>query len=484
MSLRPLAPRSIQSSPAAWTTRPWAGNLAQGQAVGYTLRAGRVLTERGPPLTLAPSAAEGSRLAPGCRLKNIRLLTLILMLAFAALGMSAPLITLYLQDLGSSLAQISLILASCGLVALVSNYAWGRLSDRLGRRKPLIAIGLVGAALAYAALSQAISPSLAWAARLVEAAMLAAYGTASLAMMGDLFSAPAGRGQEPEGGGEQSPAGQRGARMGLYRGAGSLAFAAAAVVGGRLADAYSMRVTLAGCALLYALAAAAALLLKETPQPARPSSAAGGAAPGPGALAPARRVALPRTFLAGVFLWTGAWMGAASMWPNYMASLGYSKSAIGSLWGLAAFVEAPASLLVGRLSDLFGRAPLLAAGGVGLAAVMMGWVFLAQVLPALLGVQVLRGITFPCFTTTAMTFTAEQGDRQVRGRNSGVYNAVAGAGQLLGLLIAGTVAQARGFPFMFTIFAAGGLLSALCFLVLRRATAAASPHRRAAPAAE
>lgn len=407
------------------------------------------------------------------------------MLAFAALGMSAPLITLYLQDLGSSLAQISLILASSGLVALVCNYAWGRLSDRLGRRKPLMAIGLVGAALAYAALSQATGASLAWAARLVEAAMLAAYSTASLAMMGDLFSAPASLGQGTESGVEQSSAGQRGARMGFYRGAGSLAFAAAAVVGGRLADAYSMRVTLAGCAVLYALAAAAALLLKEAPQPARSAAQAGGAAPGQGALAPARpRDTLPRTFLAGVFLWTGAWIGAASMWPNFMASLGYSKSDIGSLWGLAAFVEAPASLLVGRLSDLFGRAPLLAAGGMGLAAVMVGWVFLAQVLPALLGVQVLRGFTFPCFTTTAMTFTAEQGGRQVRGRNSGVYNAVAGAGQLLGLLIAGTVAQARGFPFMFAIFAAGGLLSALCFLALRRATAAASPRRRAAPEAE
>jgi hypothetical protein len=69
---------------------------------------------------------------------------------------------------------------------------------------------------------------------------------------------------------------------------------------------------------------------------------------------PARNT-LPWPFLAGVFLWMGAHMGATSMWPNFMATLGYSKSAISGLWGLAAFTEAPAMLAVGRLSDASAR---------------------------------------------------------------------------------------------------------------------------------
>jgi DHA1 family multidrug resistance protein-like MFS transporter len=83
-------------------------------------------------------------------LNAITFLTIIIVLFFTAFGMSSPLITLYLENLGSNYAQISLILASAGLVSLLGNYIWGRVSDRLGRRKPLIAGGLFGGALAYA----------------------------------------------------------------------------------------------------------------------------------------------------------------------------------------------------------------------------------------------------------------------------------------------------------------------------------------------
>jgi MFS family permease len=64
--------------------------------------------------------------------------------------------------------------------------------------------------------------------------------------MGDLLGASEPGGGGPDAGNAtpdtsrpaRSPRSQRGVRMGVYRGAGSLAFALGAVVGGRLADAY------------------------------------------------------------------------------------------------------------------------------------------------------------------------------------------------------------------------------------------------------
>jgi MFS family permease len=280
---------------------------------------------------------------------------------------------------------------------------------------------------------------------------MAAYSTASLALMGDLL-----------GGGDQ--VGRRGVRMGAYRGIASLAFAGGAVVGGPLADAYSLRVMLAACGGLYALAGAAALGLKEgAPVSARQEPTAE-TPPGP---PEGKRSSLPFAFLAGVFLWMAAHMGASSMWPNFMTSLGYSKSAISGLWGLAAFTEAPAMLVVGRLSDAIGRAPLLVAGALGMVGVDLGYILLARVLAALLGVQLLRGFAYASYTATAMTFAAEQGDRQTRGRNTGTFNAASSAGNLAGLLLAGTIAQARGFTFMFAVFAVAMLASGVCFLRLK-----------------
>jgi len=365
-------------------------------------------------------------------------------------------------------------MATAAAMALASSYAWGRVSDWLGRRRPLIAGGLAGGAVAYALLSSVTSPNLAWAVRMWEAFSLAAYTTTSLALMGDLLAGQPGQ-AAPTGSGTA----RRGMRMGTYRGIGSLAFAVGAVVGGNLADQYSLRLTFSLCACLYALAALCALALHETARGRAPAAAL---SPGSADAPPDRRSAtpapdlepagrndqrLPWAFLAGVFLWMTGLMASASMWPNFMAKLGYSKGAISSLWGFAALVEAPSMRLVGYLSDLAGRVPVLMVGSVGVALVMLGYMAVARSLPPLIGVQAVRGVAYASHMASAMTFAAELGDRRTRGSNSGLFNTAAGGGQLLGLLMGGTLAQIWGFEFMFGACAVVALLSGVCFWMLR-----------------
>lgn len=378
---------------------------------------------------------------------SVRLLTIIGVLFFTALGISAPLITLYFEELGASYAHISLLLASFAATSLLSNYIWGQVSDKLGRRKPLIIGGLLGLSAAYALLSQASTANWAGMAWVLNGAFGAAYITPSLALMGDLLAV----------------GGKRGQRMGSYRGMGSLAFAFGAIIGGRVADQYSLTVTFRLCVLFYLLAVLCALALREERKDSSVTPIAEPSAPK--ATSPQKR--LPVAFLMGVFLWITAHTSSAAMWPNFMATLGYSKTSISSLWGLAAFVEAPTMYAVGSLSDAIGRVPLLAAGGIGVALVMLGYITLAHILPALAGVQVIRGFAFASYTTTAMTFTTEWGDRDSRGTHSGLFNAVTGAGQLFGLLISGTLAQAMGFEFLFALCAVTALLSSVCFWHLR-----------------
>ncbi len=398
-------------------------------------------------------------------MNNFRLLTAVGGLAYVAVGMSSPLVTLYLESLGADYAHISLILTSFVVMLLVGNALWGRISDRLGRRKPLLVGGLAGLGLAYTLLSQAPNVQWAWGTRLLEGLFMAAYTTLSLAIMGDLLEGQGTAGRN-----------RKGRAMGIYRGIGSFCFALGAMVGGRLADAYSLSVTFIGCALLYGLAAGTALFLEEgrgkeaqpAPRPqAQPAS--------PPAWIRAR--ALPYAFLAGVLCWTAAHAMSASMWPNYMASLGYSKTALSSLWALAALVEMPAMYAAGALSDLTGRATLLAAGGFGIALVNLGYIIVAHLFPALLGVQVLRGFGFGSYTASAMTFTAEAGEQRTRGSNSGLFFSAASAGQLLGMFLGGTLAQFWGFATMYSVCVALALASAACFLWLRAHT----PHPSQVP---
>ena len=392
-----------------------------------------------------------------------RLLTIVSFLAFIAVGISSPLITLYLEALGADYAQISLILTTFVATVLLGNYLWGRFSDWLGRRKPILVLGLFGVAVSYALLSQVQSAGAAWATRLVEGLFMAAYTTLSLAIMGDILDS-AVQASEKAGVGPQ-----RGRLMGAFRGIGSLAFSVGALTGGRIADSYGLSSVFLVCAGLYAAAGIFALAVKDVPPPA---SLDAQPAPETAPAGPETRMQshLPWFFLAGVLLWTAAHAASTSMWPNYMSQLGYTKTAIGSLWGLAAFVEMPAMYIVGTLSDSVGRIIMLVAGALGIAVVNLGYMLLATFWVLLLGIQVVRGFAFGSYTTSAMTFTSETGERRTRGTNSGIYFTAGNAGQLLGMSLGGTLVQLMGFHFLFGICALLALSSALCFWILRYRT--------------
>ncbi|HRW11270.1 MAG TPA: MFS transporter, partial [Caldilineaceae bacterium] len=180
-------------------------------------------------------------------MNSIRLLTLISAIFYVAIGISSPLITLYLQSLGASFAQISMILASVVITMFFANYLWGWLSDRIGRRKPLLITGLLILATSFFLLSWAPSGNFAWAARIFEGTGSAAYGTLSLAIMGDLLEAEKAKGR----------------RMGVFRGIGSFGFFVGAMIGGRLADATSIATTLMLCSAIYLITALCALAIRE-----------------------------------------------------------------------------------------------------------------------------------------------------------------------------------------------------------------------------
>ncbi|MCB9114544.1 MAG: MFS transporter [Caldilinea sp.] len=386
-------------------------------------------------------------------MNNYRVLTLVNILAMVAIGISSPLLTLYLQGLGADFALISVILTSTIIVMLVGSYGWGWLADRLGRRKPLYVAGLAGVAIGYWWLSAANDVSHAWPARLLDGLSMAAVSTLGLALMGDTLDASA----------------QRGRRMGLTRGLGSGAFAMGALMGGRLADAFGLSFIYIVCGAFFLAAMMAALFVREVRAVPAPVDPAGGSRK--------TGAGLPLLFLAGVGLWTMAHVASTSMWPNYMATFGYSKTAISSLWSLAAMIEFPAMYITGALSDVAGRAVMLAAGGFGIALVQIGYMLLAQSLPLLLGVQVLRGFGFGSYTASSMTFAAEFGGQQHRGSRSGLFNAAGSAGQLAGSMLGGNLVQVAGFPALFAVCSTIAVASAICFLVLgRRGSAAMAEH--------
>jgi MFS family permease len=399
-------------------------------------------------------------------------LTGVLFLVFAAAGTISPLFSNYMQSLGAGTAQIGVIFACSQAAALASQYWWGRWSDRIGRRKPLVVLGTAGLALAYGAAAAANWYGWLYVTSVLQGLAFAAYSTGALALIGDVL-------EDEE---------QRGRLMGAYRSFGSLAFALAALSGGLLADAFGLRAPVVLAGLFYALGCLLVVGVRENRGPRtknresgtedqllktkeqRPlslvqSPAVTVAPPALGTVAVPGRGGVLLPFLGLTFAWFLGMGSVVALWPVYMAAAGHSQTVIGALWGLAALGEVPCLMLAGVLAERYGRKWVIIGGVATMACVYVAYT-LSTALAWLVVVQLVRSLAYSCFETPAMLYATELGLRQQRGRMAGLYHTATGVGGIVGSVIGGAAAAQFGLPAMFRGAALMMLLVALAAALL------------------
>lgn len=401
-----------------------------------------------PAFPISMSHTSSRRWFLPVRRDNVTLLTIINFLVYVSFGTTGPTMTIYLQDLGASFSQISLILTTSGLAGLAGHYFWGRIADRLGHRKPIIVVSLLAVSGSLSLLTLARSYQLVWILRISDWIMLAAYTTVSLALIGD----------------ELADEQRSGRRMGLYRGIGSFAFALGAVISGIIVNRLGFVPSYLFAAASYLLAGLCALWLQEQPLTAAPAK--------PATAEPRDQFRLndPVTlaFLVGVILWSAAHSAQASMFPNFVDHLGLPEGSANWLWGIAALAEGLLMPGIGFLSESWGNLVLILSSGLSLALVMAGYVAARTwpALPTLIGAQPIRGWGYASFTVTSMLHVSLQGSRQTRAGNVGMYGVAMSAGNIIGLAVGGQLVEFRGFAFLFLCAAGGYLASSVLFWIM------------------
>jgi MFS family permease len=323
--------------------------------------------------------------------------------------------------------------------------------------------------------------------RVLGALAQAGYGTASLALMGDLL---------------ERRTKDRGRRMGTFRGLASLGFGLMALISGTIADRTSLRVPFV-LAAVYACGAFVVALFVREPEPDEPVSmhkrtlresvgliralVVGMWQESRAAVTQAARtlVLMLRSrsptrqakaepekasgqrrlpfapLLVSALLWSLVTGAVYAVWANYMVGeMDYTPAAMTALWALASTSEFPLMILAGWLSDRIGRLPMLSLGFLAWAIVFSGYV-VAPVLPWIVGIQLVRGFAYSAYTATAMTYASEVRSRAQRGWASGLYSAAGGVGSILGAFVGGTVTQFAGFRAMFAANAALIFLGAI-----------------------
>ena len=82
-------------------------------------------------------------------MKPLHVLLMTMFIDLAGFAMFIPLLNYIVAELGGTILTVGLLITAFSLAQFLCLPAWGRLSDRIGRR-PVIMLGLGGAAIAYA----------------------------------------------------------------------------------------------------------------------------------------------------------------------------------------------------------------------------------------------------------------------------------------------------------------------------------------------
>lgn len=365
-------------------------------------------------------------------------LSIIMFTNMLGFGMIVPVIPLYGRTFDVSSTMIGLLVTSFGVARLVFNLPAGRLADRIGRRKLLIAgplISSVGAALAF------LSPDywLLVAALSIQGVGSAVYATAAMTTLADI-----------------STDANRGRMMSLHQGSLLLGSAFGPTIGGLIGGFFGLQsVFLAAIFMYLAVAFLAFTRVEETLQREvsdggrRGRSAAGASALG--LLLNFSFLAVAMVSMMVFFTRTGA---RATVVPLRGAEdLFMSPTMIGALLTVAAILNVLALPLAGWGIDTFGRknmiVPSIMISGVG--------VFIMATAPSVplmfLGIAIYGAGTGVAGPAPA-AYVADLARGRNYGATLGLFRTMSDAGFVLGPILLGWLSDLRSFSFALYVNAA------------------------------
>ncbi|MGE0448841.1 MAG: MFS transporter [Vicinamibacterales bacterium] len=370
------------------------------------------------------------------------LVTLATFTAFLAYSIAVPVLPDLSRRFGASPTTIGLLFASFGITVLATSVPMGAVSDRLGRRVPLVA-GCLGLAVSTIVFAYADSLTLLFVARLAQGAADAVTWVVGFALIADVYGP-----------------GERGRAMGAVMSATTFGFMIGPTFGGWLYERGGAKVPYLLVAGLSIVVASGFLWWRSPARQAQSDRVP---------IHQVLRIPAVAFCAAAVVAGGGTLVMLEPVLALYLSeAIGLGPSGIGLVFGSGAVVSAVLHPLAGRISDRVGGRVMLLAGLTGMALL----------LPALAGIRSLAtGIVLHAvFTVAAVTVVTPSlasmaAAAWVAGVRSygvayGVYNFAWALGLLIGPPLGAAVYEHAGFTVL--VFGWGtGLL--VCTALLARA---------------
>jgi multidrug resistance protein len=378
------------------------------------------------------------------RAAAVALVTFATFTDIIAYSIAVPVLPDLSRKLGASATTIGLLFASFGATVLAASVPMGAVSDRLGRRGPMVA-GLIALAAASVVFALADALSLLFVARLIQGAADAVTWVVGFALLADLYG----------------PA-ERGRVMGLVMSGTTFGFMIGPTLGGWLYETGGMRVPFLGVALLAMAGAVGFLWLRI------PSTHAEREAVPVGAVLREPSVA---ACAAAVVVGGGTIAMFEPMLSLYLAdAIALGPARIGLVFGAGAVASAALHPVAGRLADRWGARRLTMAGLIAVAAMLplLGriWSFESAV-----AFTVVNAAGMALLVTPSLAYMAEAVSAAGAGSFGvayGVYNFAWAIGLLGGPSIGGVLYEQLGFPRLVIAWAPIAVLSTILILIVER----------------
>ena len=380
------------------------------------------------------------------RASAVALVTLATFTDIVAYSIAVPVLPDMSRRLGASPTMIGLLFSAFGVTLLAVSVPMGAVSDRVGRKAPLVS-GL--AALALSTVLFAYADRLSWlfAARLAQGAADAVTWVVGLALLADLYGPS-----------------ERGRVMGIVMSGTSFGFVFGPSLGGWLYETGGMRLPFLAVAGLAAVAAAGFLWMRL------PS---GHATREQIPLRVVLRVPAVASCVGAVVVVasTGSMLEpVVSLWLSSRMQLNPGR--IGLVFGIAAIAHAALHPVYGRLADRWGgrRLTMLGLAATALVLPLLGraWSFESAV-----GFYALQAAAMALVITPSLAYMGEATSQvgvESFGVAYGLYNFAWGIGLLAGPAIGGFAFERLGFEGLTLLWMPAVL--AITFLLARAATRA------------
>lgn len=360
-----------------------------------------------------------------------------------AYSIAVPVLPDLSRRLGASPTMIGLLFAAFGVTLLGVSIPIGAVSDRFGRKVPIVGgLVLLAASTVLFAFAETL-PAL-FAARLAQGAADAVTWVVGFALIADLYG----------------PA-ERGRVMGFVMSGTSFGLMIGPSLGGWLYETGGMALPFLTVAALAAAAAIGFLWLRP------PEVHVAREAVPLGRLLRVRAVAVCALTVVVAASTAAMLEPAVSLWLS--ADLGLNPSRVGIVFGVAAVAATALHPVFGRLSDRWGGRRLTMIGLV-LTAVMMPVVSRASSFPSAIALYLLMGAALALVVTPSLAFMAEATSSagvESFGVSYGVYNFAWGFGLLVGPAIGGFLFEQLGFTLLTWVWAPPVL--AMTLLLARKA---------------